>query len=82
MEQNQLNRLQMVQFECPRVIHPLKSFNLRFIVGAHLSFVYERHLAPRLAGILFCRCRAGRVRKYIWWIKRFGEIHILKLRET
>ena len=50
--QNQLNILKMVQFECPKVIHPLVSSTYESNCRRSLSFVSERRLAPRCTAML------------------------------
>ena len=50
MEQNQVNRLQMVQFECHKVGNPLVSFNLGLIVKAPFSLEESQARGTRTCG--------------------------------
>ena len=50
MEQNQVNRLQMVQFECHKVGNPLVSFNLGLIVKAPFSLEESQARGTRTYG--------------------------------
>ena len=47
MEQNQLNRQQMVQFECPRVIHPLASSTFEEFPFPFLPLLLPSFLSPQ-----------------------------------
>ena len=71
-EQNQLNRLEMVQFACPKYRNPSHNLGCVHFLGLLHALTYQRHLTPPRTGILSVKHFASRFYLKVLFTKRMN----------